>query len=204
MERWFQSDSDRIEYDQMSLVSGRTIPETLSMSSDFTRCLGEKLPLELLATDDEVVSSSIIEMEVQMDEKCFGGSHEEASEEAMLFEEVRDDETPSLLHSEDPLPIQPKVPVVEEKIMLLTPHELESMKVSALESDSEKESLTLKAEPPRPLLTVVYDNKALYVCPVEGCSKGYPNLCMINNHMVSHDDVKQLKNVRQFKVLFLL
>jgi len=169
------------------------------MSSDFTHCLGEKLPLELLATDDEVVSGSIIELEVQMDEKCFSGSHEEASEEGVLFEEVREDETPSLLHSEDPLPIRSKAPVVEEKIMLLTPHELESMKVSALESDSEKESLTLKAEPTRPLLTVMYDNKALYVCPVEGCSKGYPNLCMVNNHMVSHDDVKQLKNVRQFK-----
>ena len=215
MERWFQSethDSDlpRMEYDQIKLI-----PETLSMTSDFSHCLGEKLPLELLATDDEVVSNSIIELEVQMDEKCFSDSHEESavlSEETILFEEVRD-----VLHGEDRdgiVSIQSKVvdiaDIIEEKIMLLTPHELESMKVNPLESDSEKEGAKTEIKsmklcdltrdnPPVPL-TVLYDNKALYVCPVEGCSKGYPNLCMVNNHIVSHDDVKQLKNVRQFKV----
>lgn len=216
MERWFKSDNElanSMEYDQIGLSSEiRSTPDALVISSDFSHCLGEKLPLELLTTDEEGVPN-IIELEVHMDGKCFNTSHEEAAvlstEETILFEEVRD--TPSILHQDDRegiLALQSKVvDIVEEKIMLLTPHELESMKVSALESDSEKESHQSKAESglspdsnaevtsekiPKPVV-VLHENETLYLCPFEECSKGFPKLFMAKSHIMTHVGIRQFK-----------
>ena len=211
MERWFKSHaglSSGMESDQIGLSGG--IRSTLAAANDeFSHpCLSDKgLPLELLTTDEEGVPS-IIELEVQLDGKCFGGPHEEtavlSNEETILFEEVRD--TPSVLHQDErePLPsVQSKV-VVEERITLLTPHELESMRVmSAPESDSEKEEeenqpdasssdavgKTTKLKP----LVVVHEEETLYVCPIEDCSKAFPKLLLAKSHIMSHTGVQQFK-----------
>lgn len=219
MERWFKSHAglaSGMEYDQIGLSGG--IRSTLASASDeFSHpCLGDKgLPLELLTTDEEGVPS-IIELEVQLDGKCFGGPHEEnavlSNDETILFEEVRD--TPSVLHQmthmdeREPLPsVQSKV-VVEERITLLTPHELESMRVmSAPESDSEPEDEESQPEAAgssgnekmsklKPLI-VTHDSETLYVCPIEECSRGFPKLFLAKSHIMSH------AGVRQFKVDYL-
>lgn len=205
-----------MEYDQIGLSSEiRSTPDALVISNDFSHCLGEKLPLELLTTDEEGVPN-IIELEVQMDGKCFNTSHEEtavlSTEETILFEEVRD--TPSILHQDEReglLAPQSKVAdIVEEKIMLLTPHELESMKVSALESDSEKESQQSKNESPdsnveahnekipKPVVVLHENETLMYICPFEECSKGFPKLFMAKSHIMTH------VGIRQFKVILKL
>lgn len=215
MERWFKSDNElasSMEYDQIGLSSEiRSTPDALVISNDFSHCLEDKLPLELLTTDEEGVPN-IIELEVQMDGKCFNSSHEEtavlSTEETILFEEVRD--TPSILHQDEReglMALQSKVSdIVEEKIMLLTPHELESMKVSALESDSEKESQQSKTESgspdssaevnnekiPKPLVTL-HENETMYVCPFEECSKGFTKLFMAKSHIMTHVGIRQFK-----------
>ena len=221
MERWVygtRSDTELasgMEYDQIELSGGRSTPNPLTISNDFSHCLGEKLPIELLTTDEEGVPN-IIELEVHMDGKCFSGSHEEnavlSTEETILFEEVRD--TPSILHHDEREGLlsvgQSKVvDIAEEKIMLLTKHELESMKVSALESDSEKETPQSKVDCKtsdtnletsndknlKPLV-VLKDNETMYVCPIEECSKGFPKLFMAKSHLMTH-----VNDVKQFKVL---
>ena len=218
MERWFKTDNElasSMEYDQIGLSSEiRSTSDALVISNDFSHCLGDKLPLELLTTDEEGVPN-IIELEVQLDDKCFNTSHEEtavlSTEETILFEEVRD--TPNILHQderENLMSLQSKVvDIVEEKIMLLTPHELESMKVSALESDSEKESQQSKVESgpsdsineansdkiPKPVV-VLHENETLYLCPFEECSKGFSKLFMAKSHIMTH------VGIRQFKVCF--
>ncbi|XP_046444164.1 zinc finger X-linked protein ZXDB-like [Daphnia pulex] len=215
MERWFKTDNElasSMEYDQIGLSSEiRSAPDALVISNDFSHCLGEKLPLELLTTDEEGVPN-IIELEVQLDDKCFNTSHEEtavlSTEETILFEEVRD--TPNILHQderENLMSLQSKViDIVEEKIMLLTPHELESMKVSALESDSEKESQQSKVESgpsdsvnevhsekiPKPIV-VLHENETLYLCPFEECSKGFSKLFMAKSHIMTHVGIRQFK-----------
>lgn len=171
-------------------------------------CLGDKGlgPLELLTTDEEGVPS-IIELEVQLDGKCFGvGPHEEtavlSNEETILFEEVRD--TPSVLHPDEreTLPsLQSKV-VVEERITLLTPHELESMRVmSAPESESDEGNDQLSEEASedsgkqtklKPLV-VVHDNETLYVCPIKDCSQGFAKPFLAKSHIMTHTGVKQFK-----------
>lgn len=219
MERWFKTDNElasSMEYDQIGLPSEiRSTSDALVISNDFSHCLGEKLPLELLTTDEEG-GPNIIELEVQLDGKCFNTSHEEtavlSTEDSILFEEVRD--TPNILHPDEReslLSLQSKVSdIVEEKIMLLTPHELESMKVSALESDSEKESQQCKAEGnsrdtnteentekiPKPVV-VLHENETLYLCPFEECSKGFSKLFMAKSHIMTH------VGIRQFKVIFI-
>lgn len=220
MERWFKTDNEfasSMEYDQIGLPSEiRSTSDVLVISNDFSHCLGEKLPLELLTTDEEG-GPNIVELEVQLDGKCFNASsHEEttvlSTEDSILFEEVRD--TPNLLHQDEReslLSLQSKVSdIVEEKIMLLTTHELESMKVSALESDSEKEGQQCKAggssrdtkaeanneKIPKPVL-VLHENETLYLCPFEECSKGFSKLFMAKSHIMTH------VGIRQFKVIFL-
>ena len=225
MSRWYKSDTElaSMEYDQIELSGGRSTPNPLTISSDFSHCLSDKLPMELLTTDEEGVPN-IIELEVHMDGKCFSGSHEEnavlSTEETILFEEVRD--TPSILHHDEREGLvsvgQSKVvDIAEEKIMLLTPHELESMKVSALESDSEKESPQTKADRKSPdstmdtqsdknlkPLVVLRDNETCYVCPIEECSKEFTKLFMAKTHIMTHiNDVKQFKVV-SFKYLKML
>nr|CAH0108047.1 unnamed protein product [Daphnia galeata] len=215
MERWFKTDNElasSMEYDQIGLSSEiRSTSDALVISNDFSHCLGDKLPLELLTTDEEGVPN-IIELEVQLDDKCFNTSHEEtavlSTEETILFEEVRD--TPNILHQderENLMSLQSKVvDIVEEKIMLLTPHELESMKVSALESDSEKESQQSKVESgpsdsineansdkiPKPVV-VLHENETLYLCPFEECSKGFSKLFMAKSHIMTHVGIRQFK-----------
>lgn len=214
MERWFKSDNElanTMEYDQIGLSGEiRSAPDPLAISNDFPHCLDEKLQLELLNADEGV--PNIIELEVQLDGKCFNSSHEEtavlSTEETILFEEVRD--TPSILHQDEReglLAVQSKVvDIVEEKIMLLTPHELESMKVSALESDSEKESPQGKTENgssdsiveaqsekvPKPVVSI-HENETLYICPFEECSKEFPKLFMAKNHIMTHFGIRQFK-----------
>ncbi|XP_032791258.2 zinc finger X-linked protein ZXDB [Daphnia magna] len=215
MERWFKTDNElasSMEYDQIGLPSEiRSTSDALVISNDFSHCLGEKLPLELLTTDEEG-GPNIIELEVQLDGKCFNTSHEEtpvlSTEDSILFEEVRD--TPNILHPDEReslLSLQSKVSdIVEEKIMLLTPHELESMKVSALESDSEKESQQCKTEGnsrdtnteentekiPKPVV-VLHENETLYLCPFEECSKGFSKLFMAKSHIMTHVGIRQFK-----------
>ncbi len=238
MERWFKSHgglhaSGMADYDQMaglvsssssaSIIRSTTLASAASVASvssdDFSHpCLGDKGlgPLELLTTDEEGVPS-IIELEVQMDGKCFSeGPHEEttvlSNEETILFEEVRD--TPSVLHQDEreasSLPsIQSKV-VVEERITLLTKHELESMRVmSAPESDSDEGeegvaedtselngcvgSSTEKNGTKLKPLVVVHDNETLYLCPIEECSRGFPKLFLAKSHIMTHVGVRQFK-----------
>ncbi len=224
---WFKSDAKLpriVEYEQFNSPGcERTdLPDSLSMSNDFTRCLGDKLPLELLTDHDHVVSDNI-ELEVQLDDKSFSESGEEvptlilSSEETILFEEVRDTH-PSLSLQDDRegtlLTVQSKVVnISEDKIMLLTPHELESMKVSTLESDSEKESLLSRSDltgPPSTSsdtaseksltpITVSHGNDILYMCPIEECSRGFSKLCLAKSHVVTHIGARQFKvNYRSF------
>ena len=220
MERWFKTDTElasSMEYDQIGLSSEiRSTPDALVISNDFSHCLGEKLPLELLTTDEEGVPN-IIELEVQLDGKCFNTSHEEttvlSTEETILFEEVRD--TPSILHQDEReglLAPQSKVSdIVEEKIMLLTPHELESMKVSALESDSEKEQQsknesgshdsnaeTQHEKIPKPVVVLHENGTLMYICPFEECSKGFPKLFMAKSHIMTHVGIRQFKVITTF------
>lgn len=217
MERWFKSDNELaggIEYDQIGLSVGiRSTPDPLSSPNDFNHCLADKLPLELLTTDEGV--PSIIELEVHMDGKCFNNGHEEpavlSTEESILFEEVQD--TPTVLPAEEReglLTIQSKVvDIAEDKISLLTPHELESMRVNALESDSEKETqkkvetnvpgskLKISADKiPKPLV-VLHEDETLYICPMEECSKGFPKLVMAKSHIMSHVGTRQFKVIIQ-------
>ena len=208
MERWFKTDNElasSMEYDQIGLSSEiRSTSDALVISNDFSHCLGDKLPLELLTTDEEGVPN-IIELEVQLDDKCFNTSHEETA--------VLSTEETIILHQderENLMSLQSKVvDIVEEKIMLLTPHELESMKVSALESDSEKESQQSKVESgpsdsineansdkiPKAVV-VLHENETLYLCPFEECSKGFSKLFMAKSHIMTH------VGIRQFKVCF--
>lgn len=225
METWFKSDAQlpNVGYEPMASLSQSTgLPDPLSMSTDFTHCLEDKLPLELLAVDGEVVQElQVGELQVQLDDKNFSSSHEEvhtvlSSEEAILFEEVRD--TPSSPIQQDDretlLAIQTKlIDTSKGKIMLLTPHELESMRVSALESDSEKESLLPKTdagtssvsifyqnEQPLLPLTVTHGNEILYACPVQECSKGFRKLCMAKSHISKHFGVREFKVSYYYKV----
>lgn len=211
MERWFKSDNELsggIEYDQIGLSVGiRSTPDPLA--NDYNHCLADKLPLELLTADEGV--PNIIELEVHMDGKCFNNAHEESAvlstEESILFEEVQD--TPAILPSDEReglLTVQSKVvDIAEDKISLLTPHELESMKVNALESDSEKETqmkvdtstsgskLKITGDKiPKPLV-VLHEDETLYICPIEECSKGFPKLIMAKSHIMSHIGSRQFK-----------
>jgi hypothetical protein len=228
---WFKSDAELpriVEYEQMgSPGCVRTdLRDSLSMSNDFTHCvLGDKLSLELLTADGEVVPDNI-ELEVQLDDKSFSETHEEvpvvlSTEETILFEEVRDTPTSLSLHDDrEPglLAVQSKVVTIkEDKIMLLTPHELESMKVNALESDSEKESTVSKNEsttqniktelqPDKGLtpVTITQGNEVIYMCPIEECSRGFPKLCMAKSHIVTHVGSRQFKVSLYSNFLYIL
>ena len=221
MEPWFKADVQLpgIDYEQMGSpdCEQTDLPESLSMSNDFSHCLDDKLPLELLTAEGEVASVNI-ELEVQLDDKSFSSSNEVptclvlSSEETILFEEVRD--TPVILHDEREglVAVQSNiVDIKEEKIMLLTPHELESMKVAdcPLESDSEKESIgqiVLKNQlavqnlnsnlPNEKMLTPVavsQGNEVVFMCPIQECSKSFPKLCMAKSHIITHIGVRQYK-----------
>lgn len=226
MAKWFKCDADItgvIEDDQIALTSGIRQSGSLSITNGFSHCLSDKLPLELLSNDEEGVPS-IIELEVQMDGKCFSSTNEGvlSTEETVLFEEVRD--TPSILHQDEReslVELQSKVVMNDEKISLLTPHELESMKLNALESDSEKEIsskrvvtsnlnhapiLELEKSPtgnePKPLV-VLHESETYYVCPIEQCSKGFPKLSIAKTHITTHNGVRQFKVFLWFLKLLL-